>query len=1001
MVDKTTATNYLFFLLLQIFFFSIHAANWAQVSGNIQQNTVIPYYPTPGTPHWAARFGHVTIVRAASNISSVSYVFLLGGDTYEGDTTVRNQLPGLLDGRWGGGYKNDVWRMSGTEWFQKGDSRLRGPYHQKVPRVESRLEWRQITQGLRPPSGVDYNDWLEDETLSRQWSPRRHHAGVYFKDKLWVMGGRAREFEYFTEERSIGGILGPRVENIPATDGNRQQRFSTRREASVVKSDVWSSEDGASWTRVAPGCRAPEAKLVASGYPGEGKHGIKEYACSIDGDCFGDEKCDTSLNTCVCSHWSPREQHAVAVYGNYMYLTGGYASALYSEFSNCGAFACGDTDASSYRYFLSDVWRTSDGQVWDLVKEDAYAVRDPRFAQPVGRGGHQMLALQDANGDPYLWVIGGRGGDNTVNGGPEVYFNDIWAAPITADGLPTVWAPLRLNDSRGVAMPWEPRTGHAVAIEPGTPANLNIRTIYVYGGYNNGTFFEDLWAWRLDDPDEDWKKDFTEDAYYSTGVGEEFVYANNSPTIHYVTPDSPLHMLQRFWVPTHPDDVHGLPLERRIYLSDENIKVMNSVGLSTIRDLAEVDLYTLLKLRGFDYPQVPQEERLQLTDVCDFRALAMAVVDKCSLNLPSLFEGQKNMPWNIIPQFGGAPPAGPSAAWHGRDNYDFLLGEVDDPTVLTENWDGCTYTPEIEGLFGPNVDGLGFVDQVLSVRNPQKELQELFCRQTPGRRAYHTMLVFEERLYLIGGKRNTEEFYADTWYRDQKLPKARFKTTPGSRDVYPWFHFVADKAGSYFEYRVWDPEFYKERREWVSVTKKTDVGWLDWRMGGPGNGRYQLYVRAVDPAGNRDARFILNQNVYNWYYLSPTPWDIILGSIFGFLFLCFLAYMEYRRRVKKAAMERYAMKRMRRKFKAMQRDINGRAVDWRTLYMESKQNEEAGLKEKKKKKKQRDKNAEKREKERKKREKEKEMIKKKLQASKEHKEKIKKVKQLSHSGLTM
>jgi hypothetical protein len=61
---------------------------------------------------------------------------------------------------------------------------------------------------------------------------------------------------------------------------------------------------------------------------------------------------------------------------------------------------------------------------------------------------------------------------------------------------------------------------------------------------------------------------------------------------------------------------------------------------------------------------------------------------------------------------------------------------------------------------------------------------------------------------------------------------------------------------------------------------------------------------------------------------------------------------------------RYAMKRMRRKFKAMQRDINGRSVDWRTLYEESKQNEAAGIKDAKKKKKQRDKNADKREKER-------------------------------------
>jgi hypothetical protein len=55
---------------------------------------------------------------------------------------------------------------------------------------------------------------------------------------------------------------------------------------------------------------------------------------------------------------------------------------------------------------------------------------------------------------------------------------------------------------------------------------------------------------------------------------------------------------------------------------------------------------------------------------------------------------------------------------------------------------------------------------------------------------------------------------------------------------------------------------------------------------------------------------------------------------------------------------------MRRKFKAMQRDINGRAVDWRTLYMESKEKDAMDVKDNKKKdKKKKDKNAEKREKE--------------------------------------
>ncbi|KAJ1444116.1 hypothetical protein B484DRAFT_388979 [Ochromonadaceae sp. CCMP2298] len=893
--------------------------------------------------------------------------------------------------------------MAGTEWFQKGDPRLRGPYHQKIPRVESRLVWNNVVQGLRPPVGTTYDEWLRCENFFKnqlgdlaecrqapntQWSPRRHHAGVHFKGFLWVLGGRAREFVYLPEERAIGGIVGPKVENIPDVPANKQQRFSTQREAVVVKSDVWKSADGIKWTLVTPGCKAPEPKLVAQGYPGQGKYGIKEFACSSDTDCYGDERCDETLNTCVCRMWSPREQHAVAAHGAYMYVSGGYASALYSQFSNCGEYACGDVDASSYRYFLSDVWRSSDGMIWTLVKEDAFAVQDPRFQTLVGRGGHQMLALEDRGGDPYLWVVGGRGGDSTQNGSPEVYFNDIWTSPIGAGG-PTVWT-VHKHGPGGESMPWAPRTGHAVALETATPANKGVRTLFVYGGYNNGTFLDDLWAWRLDFPKEDWREDFTAEALFSTGVGQDFVYANSSPSAFYVTPDSPLNMLQRFWVPTDPDDTFGLPLEQRTYLSEDKVQVMNSVGLYTIRDLADVGLYTLLKLRGFDYPSVPQEERLQLYDVCDYRALAIALVNKCQLNVPSLFDGQRNMPWNIVPEFGAGPPqSGPSAAWHGRDNYDFLLGEADDPTTLVENWDGCTYNILIEGLFGPNVDGLGFVDQVQSVRDPEKELQELFCRQTPGPRAYHNMVVFEERLYLLGGKQSEKRFYADAWYRDAKLPKARFDGKPGSRDTNPWFYFVADKAGSSFEYRVWDPNIFKEIREWTPVTGKTDVGWLDWRMGGPGNGRYQLYVRAVDPAGNRDARFIMGENVYNWYYLSPTPWDIILGTIFGFLFLCFLAYLEYRRRVKKAAMERYAMKRMRRKFKAMQRDINGRAVDWRTLYMESKQNDDAGVKDKKKKKKSRDKNAERREKERKKREKDKELIKKKLAASKEHKEKVK------------
>ena len=138
----------------------------------------------------------------------------------------------------------------------------------------------------------------------------------------------------------------------------------------------------------------------------------------------------------------------------------------------------------------------------------------------------------------------------------------------------------------------------------GTPTNQNLRTLYLYGGVNNGTYLEDLWSWRLDDPNEGWRQDFTTESYYSTGVGEEFIYSTDSPSKYYVTPDSDLNMLQRYWVPVTPDSDKGKSVEKRIYLSEEKVKIMNSVGIYTIRELAEVDLYTLLKLRGFDYPQV-------------------------------------------------------------------------------------------------------------------------------------------------------------------------------------------------------------------------------------------------------------------------------------------------------------------------------------------------------------------------------------------------------------
>ena len=56
----------------------------------------------------------------------------------------------------------------------------------------------------------------------------------------------------------------------------------------------------------------------------------------------------------------------------FRYVTGGYASRLYSGSSNCGAYACGDTDASAYRWAIRTC---NDGVMW-CVSGDVLWFRD-------------------------------------------------------------------------------------------------------------------------------------------------------------------------------------------------------------------------------------------------------------------------------------------------------------------------------------------------------------------------------------------------------------------------------------------------------------------------------------------------------------------------------------------------------------------------------------------------------------------------------------------------
>ena len=54
------------------------ASNWAEVSGEVEQNVVIPFYPSPNNKHWGPRYGFAMVVTVRRPIVafSATYTFI-------------------------------------------------------------------------------------------------------------------------------------------------------------------------------------------------------------------------------------------------------------------------------------------------------------------------------------------------------------------------------------------------------------------------------------------------------------------------------------------------------------------------------------------------------------------------------------------------------------------------------------------------------------------------------------------------------------------------------------------------------------------------------------------------------------------------------------------------------------------------------------------------------------------------------------------------------------
>ena len=217
--------------------------------------------------------------------------------------------------------------------------------------------------------------------------------------------------------------------------------------------------------------------------------------------------------------------------------------------------------------------------------------------------------------------------------------------------------------------------------------------------------------------------------------------------------------MNRFWLPLKVTAKVGSEPEKRPYVTGKRLEQLYSLNITTIRNLAyDADVYTILKLRGFSFPG--DEEKMDFFDICDVRALAIAIDKKCHVDQnKGFYDGENQHARYVVPQFADGPPVqtGPkdgdgSGNWHGRD-YMFLA-PITGYDELVGKWDGCTILnlPPLANPLAfnnkPNVEGLGWVEQVKSIKDPSAILQELQCRYYPKGRAYHSALFFDEKMYL-------------------------------------------------------------------------------------------------------------------------------------------------------------------------------------------------------------------------------------------------------------
>lgn len=741
--------------------------------------------------------------------------------------------------------------------------------------------------------------WKKDN----MWSPRRGLGAAWANEKIFVIGGQSMEYGRIDDLRLIGGLGGQkRIETV-------QDHFTVHEDL-VLKNDIWSSDDrGVSWKLVSPGCKDPQEDVLMQTEVWSKNHsnqmlpqfvGSIASKCVNSSDCYGVAECKT-LGTsidkvCVCPIFSPRMHHSVTVQHRFsidmnntlfsedvMYVVGGFITVKQAF---CANKSCGPTDG--YRLAIDDAWMSTNGKTWIQIK--------PAFSTFVsfrGRGSHSAVVVYSNNHTSpvdqrdNLFIFGGE----TLH--PQqhstVYLNDIWRVDLPTElccnlskGCSGDWIGVQNN----ACMPkqsdwklvtskskWSARSGHSTVYEPRSHKNAFNHRIYLSGGINSNGVQSDYWTWNI--ASNEWRCDFC--------LNDRADIATSA----FVGIGSSLSEIQRTHLPNLGE--HGelynftTPFHTSV-ASAKDIAIMAENGVKTVMDLATADLHSVLHLRGFTFPG---SHSRPVSSVCYLRSLSIAIVNKCTTTRSILIENTTS-----------------KTCGRGGNSKPCEQGD----------WDGCNPIPGVDTV---DVYGLGDVAVPQTRQNPSSAMEEILCRQVPSSRYYGAAVFWYGKVLLLGGIGNSpNRLFRDVWARDDSYPQAIITSKPANRSSQSQFYFDSNESDDVvFEYKLLRDE--SDIIPWTITTKAAgaNLAWLDDKEGGPGRGRYSLYVRAVKPSGNRDDLFSTKSNVFTWYYIPPIPWRAVVGYLFFSLVILITGYYGYRRHKKRVILQQFQLRRLKRKFK--------------------------------------------------------------------------------------